>query len=84
MNIILISTGLCLIKKYKTASLFFYLFWCFNVGVILFSAIFSMGCLQSLERYPALEPPLVVDKEQAIVVLCSGQSLDGQRIWQSS
>ena len=71
MNIILISTGLCLIKKYKTASYFFIYFGALTLVLFCFPP-FSHGLLQSLERYPALEPPLVVDKEQAIVVLSSG------------
>ena len=71
INFILITFGLILIKKNKILSRF--LIYTGAFSLLLFSfAPFSYFLMKKLEVYPALEPPLIVNGQQAIVVLAGG------------
>lgn len=70
LNFIFIAIGLC-IKKEKILSQFFLYFGALSLVLFCFSP-FSDLLLKSLEKYPALIPPVVINNEQAIVVLAGG------------
>ena len=73
INFISIAIGLLLINKNKILSrLFLYS----GAWLLLLFCLppFSDLLLKSLEKYPALEPPVVINNEQAIVVLAAGIS----------
>jgi uncharacterized SAM-binding protein YcdF (DUF218 family) len=74
INFISILVGLLIRKKYKYVSqVFLYLG---STTLILFCFYpFSDFLLNKLEKYPALELPVVVNNEQAIVVLSAGSYL---------
>ena len=71
LNFITIALGLLLLKKHKVLSQV--LLYLGALSLVLFCfAPFSDLLLKSLEKYPALEPPVVINNEQAIVVLAAG------------
>jgi len=71
INFISIAVGLLLINKNKILSRLF--LYSGALLLILFCLPpFSNLLLKSLEKYPALEPPVVIKNEQAIVVLAGG------------
>jgi uncharacterized SAM-binding protein YcdF (DUF218 family) len=71
INIVLIILGLSMLKKYKYLSHVFLYFGAFTLVLFCLSP-FSNFLLHKLEKYPALEPPVVINNEQAIVVLSAG------------
>ena len=71
INILLVISGLLLFKKYKKYSQLLIYVGVLSL-VLFFSPSFSHLLIKSLERYPPLEPPVVVKNEQAIVVLSAG------------
>jgi uncharacterized SAM-binding protein YcdF (DUF218 family) len=71
INFISIVLGLLLYRKYKFFSRF--LLYVGALSLVLFCfPRFSDQLLKSLEKYSALEPPVVIDNQQAIVVLAAG------------
>jgi len=71
LNFIFIALGLLLLKKHKVLSQG--LLYLGALSLVLFCfAPFSDLLLKSLEKYPALIPPVVINNEQAIVVLSAG------------
>ncbi len=72
LNFIFIALGLLLFKKHKVLSRG--LFYLGALSLVLFCfAPFSDLLLKSLEKYPALKLPVVINNEQAIVVLGGGR-----------
>jgi len=70
INFIAIALGL-LFKKHKVLSHVLLYFGALSLVLFCF-APFSNLLLKSLEKYPALESPVVINNEQAIVVLAAG------------
>jgi uncharacterized SAM-binding protein YcdF (DUF218 family) len=71
INLIFIFSGLLLKNKYKITSRI--LLYSGSITLLLFCfSPFSNFLLKKLEKYPALELPVVVNNEQAIVVLSAG------------
>ncbi|MCZ6803062.1 MAG: YdcF family protein [Proteobacteria bacterium] len=71
LNFIFIALGLLLFKKHKVLSQG--LLYLGALPLVLFCfAPFSDCLLKSLEKYPALKLPVVINNEQAIVVLAAG------------
>lgn len=71
INFISIAVGLLLFNKTKYFSRF--LIYVGALSLVLFCLPpFSYLLLKSLEKYPALEPPVEINNEQAIVVLAAG------------
>lgn len=71
INFILIAVGLLLFNKTRYLSRF--LVYLGALSLVLFCLpAFSGLLLKSLEEYPALEPPVKINQEQAIVVLAAG------------
>ncbi len=76
INFILISVGLFLKQKKILARLFLYTG---SVSLVIFCLpVFSNFALKNLQKYPALKPPVVVNNEQAIVVLSGGSYVDAK------
>jgi uncharacterized SAM-binding protein YcdF (DUF218 family) len=72
-NFILITIGLCFKQNKILSRIFLY---SGSLTLLLFcTPSFSDYLLKGLEKYPALIPPVVVNKEQAIVVLGGGTDL---------
>ena len=69
-NFIFIVLGLVTKRRKVISQLFFY----FGLLSLLICClpVFSKALLKGLETYPALIPPVTVNKEQAIVVLSGG------------
>jgi uncharacterized SAM-binding protein YcdF (DUF218 family) len=69
-NFIFIALGLITKRKKVLSQLLLY----FGLLLLLLCClpVFSKALLKSLEKYPALIPPVSVNKEQAIVVLSGG------------
>jgi len=75
INFLIIAVGLLLFNKYKNYARFLLFFGA--LLLVLFCWFpFSHTLLKSLEIYPALEPPVVLNNEQAIVVLAAGSRLN--------
>ncbi len=71
LNFVVIAIGLLLLNKYKYCARV--LLFAGALSLVLFCWLpFSHALLKSLEKYPPLVPPVVVNKEQAIVVLSAG------------
>lgn len=76
LNFIFIATGLCFKRKKVLSRLFLY---SGSLLLVLFCIpSFSNLLLKSLEKYPALNPPVIVNNEQAIVVLSGGSYPDAK------
>ena len=71
LNFIFILLGLLIRKKYKIISRTFLYIGSITLLLFCFSP-FSNFLLKKLEKYPALALPVVVNNEQAIVVLSAG------------
>ncbi len=71
INFVFILVGLLIQKKYKTISRVFLYIGSTTLLLFCFSP-FSNFLLNKLEKYPALELPVIVNSEQAIVVLSAG------------
>jgi uncharacterized SAM-binding protein YcdF (DUF218 family) len=71
LNFITIAIGLLLFNKYKILSRIFIYSGALSLVLFCFTP-FSDFLLKGLEKYPALIPPVIVEKEQAIVVLSGG------------
>ncbi len=71
INFLLVISGLLLFKKYKKYSQLLIYIGVLSL-VLFFYPPFSQLLIKSLERYPPLEPPVLVNNEQAIVVLSAG------------
>jgi uncharacterized SAM-binding protein YcdF (DUF218 family) len=70
INFIFIGIGLCFRQKKILSSIFLY---SGSLSLVLFCLpVFSHFLLKNLEDYPALHPPVVINNEQAIVVLAAG------------
>ena len=71
INFLLIGVGLILFNKFKSCSRL--LIYTGALSLLLFSSPpFSHIFIKGLEQYPPLEPPVIVNDEQAIVVLSAG------------
>lgn len=71
INFLLVGFGFSFIKKNKTVAYSF--IWLGSLTFLLFCfPPFSNMVLKSLEHYPALEPPVAIQREEAIVVLSGG------------
>ncbi len=75
INFISIVLGLLLLNKNKFFSRFFLYPGALSLVLFCFPP-FSNLLLKSLEKYPALEPPIVINNEKAIVVLAAGSHPD--------
>lgn len=76
LNFILIATGLYFKQKKILSRLFLY---AGSVSLVLFCLpVVSNFLLKNLEKFPALNPPVVVNDEQAIVVLSGGSYADAK------
>jgi uncharacterized SAM-binding protein YcdF (DUF218 family) len=73
VNFISIALGFLFVKKTKFLSLFFLYFGALSL-VLFCLAPFSQFLLNNLEKYPALKLPIIVNEEQAIVVLGGGRN----------
>ncbi|HIF52312.1 MAG TPA: YdcF family protein [Thiotrichaceae bacterium] len=71
LNFILIILGLSIIKKNKFLSYMFLFIGVFTLLLFCLSP-FSNFLLHNLEKYPALELPIEINNEQAIVILSAG------------
>lgn len=77
INIILILLGLMLVKRAKHLSRFFLYFG--SLSLLLFCLVpFSEFLLNSLEKYPPLKLPIIINNEQAIVILCAGNRFNAK------
>ena len=73
VNFISIALGFLLVKRTKFLSLFF--LYLGALSLVLFClAPFSQFLLNNLEKYPALKLPIIINDEQAIVVLGGGRN----------
>jgi uncharacterized SAM-binding protein YcdF (DUF218 family) len=75
LNFVVILVGILLLNKCKYCARI--LLFVGALSLVLFCWFpFSHALLKSLEISPALEPPIVLDNEQAIVVLAAGSRLN--------
>ena len=75
LNFFIIAVGIILLNKYKYFARI--LLFVGALSLIFFCWLpFSHALLKSLEIYPALEPPVFLNNEQAIVVLAAGSRLN--------
>lgn len=80
-NFIFIALGL-ITKQKKVLSQFFLYFGLLSL-LLCCLPVFSKALLKSLETYPALLPPVSVNKEQAVVVLSGGSYPDAKEYGKS-
>ncbi|MFT5396545.1 MAG: uncharacterized SAM-binding protein YcdF (DUF218 family) [Gammaproteobacteria bacterium] len=77
INFVLILLGLSLANRTKFFSRFF--LYVGSLSLVLFCLVpFSEFMLNNLEKYPALKLPIIINNEQAIVILGAGHRFNAE------